>query len=248
MASTNVSVFRDKSYAAEYDQDRFGRRFGEYLQKREIRLFLGLLGQPQGAVLDAGCGTGKMTIPLMANGHWVAAADLSKEMVAVAKGKCGTEDGHVNFSIADVRALCYADGAFDSVVSSRMLMHVSEWRDALAELCRVARRCIIIDFPPRFSFAGLDAWVKMRRRARSGSPRQPYQTFSPGEIREELARHGFRVVRVKRSHVLPTLLHRGIDRPGVSRAIEGVATALGFRRVIGMPITVKAIREVRAAP
>lgn len=244
-ASTNVSTFLDQAYAAEYDRDRFGGRFGEYLQEREIRLFLGLLGGPQGPILDAGCGTGKLTLPLVTGGHQVTGTDLSKEMVAVAKGKCGDSETSARFSIADVRALCFGDRVFDSVVSSRMLMHVSEWREAMAELCRVAQRCIVVDFPPRLSFAGLDAWRKRRRAPPPGSPRQPYQTFSLREIREELARHGFRLVAVKRSHVLPTILHRKIDRPRISRAIEGLASVLGLRRLLGMPITVMAIRELR---
>lgn len=243
VASTNVSVFLDEGYAAEYDHDRFGGRFGEYLQVRETELFIELLGAAEGPVLDAGCGTGKLTVPLIAGGHRVTATDLSKEMVAVARAKCGAGSTDVRFSINDVRALGYADRVFDSVVSSRMLMHVSEWRDAIAELCRVTQRCIVIDFPPRYSFAGLDAWLKRRRPPGPDNPRQPYQTFSLREVRQELMRHGFRVVVHKRSHVLPTLLHRKIDRPSVSRVVEWLASALGLRRLLGMPVTVKAIRD-----
>ena len=42
-----------------------------------------------------------------------------------------------------------ADRSFDLAVSLRVLMHTPDWRQCVAELCRVARRRVIVDFPAR---------------------------------------------------------------------------------------------------
>ncbi|MGE0718569.1 MAG: class I SAM-dependent methyltransferase [Alphaproteobacteria bacterium] len=90
------------------------------------------------AVLDAGCGTGQMSIPLAAAGHPVSGYDISAAMAAIARGKC-RPGWRARYATADVRALPEAGGAFDAVVVSKLFMHVADWRAACRETLRVLR-------------------------------------------------------------------------------------------------------------
>src|SRR4051794_12212840 len=51
------------------------------------RLVEGGLFPARGAVLDAGCGTGQVSLPLAARGYEIRGIDISKEMVEIARAK-----------------------------------------------------------------------------------------------------------------------------------------------------------------
>ena len=65
--------------------------------------------------------------------------------------------------------------SFDLAVSLRVLMHTPDWKQCIAELCRVARHRVILDFPALGSVAALQALGAARccgsRRASRGVPR-----------------------------------------------------------------------------
>ena len=97
-------------------------------------------------VLDAGCGEGFVTRYLAERDPALALTgiDLSPEAIAYAQ----RHFAHVaNFDVGSVLQLPYGDSAFDTVVCSEVLEHVGDWRRAIAELKRVARRHVIITVP-----------------------------------------------------------------------------------------------------
>ncbi len=91
-----------------------------------------------GHILDAGCGTGQISLPLAARGYAVRGFDIAAEMVALARAKC-PPGGSARYAVADVRALPVAAGTFDAVVVSKLFMHIADWRAACRELIRAAR-------------------------------------------------------------------------------------------------------------
>lgn len=233
-----------KSWCAEgYDADRFGGPFGRYLEDAEVVLFTGLLDRTSTRILDAGAGTGKLALALMERRAEVTASDFSLPMLGVARAKAAAQGLPARFVAADLQSLAFADRSFDCAVCSRVLMHVGRWHVGVRELCRVARAAVILDFPARASFAGLDALWKQLRAGSQHGPRQAYRTFTVREVSRELERHGFTVVRVVRSFVLPVQLHRWLNRPRLSRAVEAVGRMLGFTALLGSPVTVKAVRK-----
>lgn len=86
-----------------------------------------------GTILDAGCGTGQLSLPLAARGYAICGVDVSAEMLAIAQSKAQT----ACFAAADVRALPARTAAFDAVVVSKLFMHVGDWQNACRELLRV---------------------------------------------------------------------------------------------------------------
>lgn len=238
-----ATQYREPRHALEYDADRFGGRFGGWLEAREVELYLALLHGHDGPVLDAGAGTGKLALPLARSGRSVVAADFSPEMLAVAREKARRTGQEGTFVVSDAHALGFRDRAFACTVASRLLMHLPDWRRAVGELCRVTRDVLVVDFPPPGSFARLESvWKRRIRRVEDGAHRG-YATISPAEIRLELERHGFRIEHVHRGFFLPIRVHRILDRPQASVRLEAIFERLGWTGRLGSPVTVKARRK-----
>lgn len=238
------ALFREPWCADGYDADRFGGAFGRYLETFEVNLVTALLDAARGRLLDAGAGSGKLTLALLRRRYDVTASDFSRPMLQIAREKALADRLLGQYVVADLQALSFADQSFDCTVCSRVLMHVADWRAAIGELCRVTRGTLILDFPAHVSFAGLDAlWKRTWWRGAHGA-RQQYRTCGVRAVRGELQRHGFTVVRVLRSFFLPLRLHRWINRPRASRGVEAWARALGLVALFGSPVTLKAVRGV----
>jgi ubiquinone/menaquinone biosynthesis C-methylase UbiE len=236
------SFTQQRLSAENYDADRFGGRFGAYLKEQEVALFLGLLEGRPDAVLDAGAGTGKLSLALLEQKWNVTSLDLSWEMIRIARRKAADLGVPGRFAVADLQSLCFKDKAFGCTLSSRVLMHLHDWRAGIAELCRVTKDLLVIDFPPHLSFAGLDALRKRWPPWRGDQPPQAYAAFFLADVVEELKRGGFTVAEVVRSYFFPVRLHRWLDRPSLSRRLERLPATLGLTGLIGAPVTVKAFR------
>ena len=103
-------------------------------------------------VLDVGCGTGFLLDHLKR-----ARPDLAFTGVDFIIEE-GTRTRHpdIRFEQANIEKLPFADASFDTVVCTHVLEHILEFRQALSELRRVARRRLIIVVPQereyRFTF------------------------------------------------------------------------------------------------
>src|SRR5919109_276884 len=99
-----------------------------------------LAAPPERRWLDVGCGTGALSATILAQAapREVAAIDPSAGYVAYARQQ--VQDSRVRFEVGDARALPYATGTFDAVVSGLVLNFVPEPERALAELARVCRQ------------------------------------------------------------------------------------------------------------
>ena len=133
------SIYHQKFYAEQYDEDRFGGSFGHFLHDIEIETFLSLLDSSYNYVLDVGAGTGKLSIPLSLQYENVLVLDFSPEMIKVAIINAKKRGIELKTIVCDSQRLCFNDKTFDCVVSSRMLMHLTDWRKGIAELCRVSK-------------------------------------------------------------------------------------------------------------
>lgn len=78
-------------------------------------------------VLDAGCGSGKMTIPLARAGYRVVGLDLVREGLQEMRGR-----GDFGLVTGDLRCLPFGDGTFEAVVCYDVLQHLLEGERARA--------------------------------------------------------------------------------------------------------------------
>lgn len=99
--------------------------------------FCGLGELPR--VLDLGCGTGHLagTLALRTQRTAIDAVDLAPAYVEHARAQY--PDPRIAFGLGDACELPFADASFDAVLSQLVLHFVPRTRDALAEMCRVAK-------------------------------------------------------------------------------------------------------------
>lgn len=115
------------------------------------------------AVLDVGCGTGDLTLRAArrvgAEGR-AAGIDASPDMVKVARRKAAKKGRDVDFRVAPIEDLPFADGEFDAALSSFMIHHLPDdlKLSGLAEVRRVLKpggRLVVVDLKPGKGIVGL---------------------------------------------------------------------------------------------
>ncbi|GAL29216.1 biotin synthesis protein bioC [Vibrio variabilis] len=124
--------------------ESFGRAAKQYdqhaeLQRRVADRLLALLPSDLKGyrILDLGCGTGYCSQVLLERGAKVVCADLSSEMLSVAKSRCGSEN--VSYQVADAEALPFENSTFDIVISSLALQWCNDLAVPLGEMKRVTK-------------------------------------------------------------------------------------------------------------
>ena len=110
----------------------------QYLKACYARLSKSGLLPSQGVILDAGCGTGQVSVPLAELGYQILGVDISAEMIAISQSKLPGHSPSV-YQVADVCNLPYPDASFDAVIVSKLFQHVENWQDACRELVRVVK-------------------------------------------------------------------------------------------------------------
>jgi ubiquinone/menaquinone biosynthesis C-methylase UbiE len=236
----SYSVYADPSTAKSFDRRRFSGPIGELIAGTQARVLANLVGRIHGRpILDVGTGTGRAALLLARGGANVTGVDASEEMLAIARQRAAEEGAKIRFLVGDAHALDFPDRSFDVAVSLRVLMHAPKWRRCIAELCRVADRLVIVDYPSRRSAAIFQsAW----RQVFKGT--EPYRVFSYAEIEDAFSRAGFRIRSVHRQFVLPIAFHKMIGSRRFTIRVEEALERLGLLKLFGSPVTLVAERCV----
>ena len=238
-------LYAERSMADRFDAMRFSGPIGTLLAESQERVVTSFLGPVEGrSIVDVGTGTGRAAIGLARRGARVTGVDASPEMLRVARDRAAAERLDVTFDVGDAHRLAYKDRAFDCAVSLRVLMHTPDWRQCLAELCRVADDRVVFDYPAALSVAALQAGGR-RVLAALGRPVEAYRVLRGADVRRTLERAGFRVERCHRQFVLPIALHKAVGSRGLTVGVERALAAVGLLRLFGSPVTVVAVRCAR---
>lgn len=169
-------------YDLTFKLNGYGRSLDQYLELNPLSLSRGA------RILDAGCGTGLLTLALLRSIRFpvnITALDLSATSIVEAKKAVSQSPGRrrdVSFTQGNVLSLPFADNSFDLVVTSGALEYVP-LKEGLDELARViAPEGQLLHLPCRPTPASAFLEILFR-----------FKSHSPGEVLKNTERH-FRVV------------------------------------------------------
>lgn len=242
--SQNSGLVEDADIGTSSDD--YARRFrgavGRWFLETQTRLTLELLRElPAGAsILDVGGGHAQIAPQLIDAGYEVTV--VGSAPICAARLEPWTASGRCRFEVADLLALPYADRSFDAVVCFRLLPHSVSWKGLIGELCRVARRSVILDYPSVRSANLLSSRLFQLKRAIELNTRE-FILFTPSEIDSAFRERGFIVRKKRPQFLLPMVLHRWADQSALSRLAEAPGRLLGLTRWFGSPIIVRADRR-----
>lgn len=143
-----VAIHWDRR-AAHFDED-FGHSIRTAAERAAWDRIFDLV-LPPGRVLDAldaGCGTGFLSLELAARGNRATGIDFAPAMLARARSKAAERGLAVRFEAADAEQLPFGGASFDLVISRHVLWTLPHPEAAIAEWLRVLRpggRLAIID-------------------------------------------------------------------------------------------------------
>jgi ubiquinone/menaquinone biosynthesis C-methylase UbiE len=176
-----------------YDQTR---DFPEPVATQGIRAILDAAGT--GArILDAGTGTGRVSVPLLKHGADVYGIDLSTRMMSLLRAKYPP----ARLAQADVSQLPFEEKTFDAVLTCHVMHLVGPWREALLEYRRVLKvQGVYIN--ARTERVGDSVHETIRSHWRSQVAEHGYPFRRPGvqdekELQEALSVLGAKVTQVE---------------------------------------------------
>jgi 2-polyprenyl-3-methyl-5-hydroxy-6-metoxy-1,4-benzoquinol methylase len=217
---------------------RFAGPVGSWFLEVQARITLELLrGWPGASVLDVGGGHGQLLGPLLDAGHDVTvygSAEVCRQRIE------GRLDGaRARFEAGELLRARWPAGAFDVVLCYRLLPHVAAWRDLVDELCRLARRAVLVDYPTRRSLNAAAAPLFAAKKGVEGDTR-PFTVFRDADVVGAFAARGFSPTARRPEFFLPMALHRVLEAVPLSRAMEAAARGVGLVRALGSPVILRA--------
>ncbi len=233
------SVARGNEVAAAraFEERRFSGPIGAMVAAEQKRVLANMIGRiHERTILDVGTGFGRVAINLALGAARVTAIDVSDALLDEARRQAEAQVVKVNFLRGDPHALDFKARSLDVVVCLGVLQSARDWRQCLAEACRVADRLVIFDYASAASVAGIHSTI------RRVSGRRAYRVLTRRAVERVLARSHFRIRSVHRQFVLPMWLHRTIGSRRFTSRIEGMLDRLGLLKAFGSPVTVCAER------
>ena len=228
----------------ETSSDDYARRFdgkvGEWFLKVQEQATLEMLAPyPNATVLDVGGGHGQLTDGLVRSGCRLTVLGSSEECRA--RIQPYVEAGRADFKVGNILDMPYPDQAFDVVVSYRLLPHVTRWQEFLAELARVAKKAVVVDYPEVRSINYAAPYLFRFKKQLEGNARE-FTCFRERELLRILNELGFRAAARFPQFFVPMVLHRKLKQPGLSAAAERFFRLTGLTGLFGSPVILKVVR------
>ncbi len=117
-----------------------------YATREDLAFYTNLAGQAKGPVLELGCGTGRVLLPMLRAGAEVCGLDSSRPMLSVCVEKLAREPEAIreraHLMLADMRDFELARHFTLSVIPFRGFQHLVETDDQLASLACIREHLV----------------------------------------------------------------------------------------------------------
>ncbi|MGF1524779.1 MAG: class I SAM-dependent methyltransferase [Leptolyngbyaceae cyanobacterium] len=230
----------------ETSSDNYASRFAGaigawFLRVQEVATLRMLAAHPQASVLDVGGGHGQLTEALIRHGYQVTV--LGSSEVCKNRIQPFLNQDLCQFQVGNVLDLPYADQTFDVVISYRFLAHVTQWQTFLAELGRVAKQAVVVDYPTVRSINSIAPLLFKLKKSVEGNTR-PFICYQEEEITSYC--HSINLVPSDRyaQFFWPMALHRMLKSASISSALEDSARLPGLTAFLGSPVILKLSKAV----
>jgi ubiquinone/menaquinone biosynthesis C-methylase UbiE len=218
---------------------RFSGAVGEYFLDVQARITLNLLESlPNARILDVGGGHAQLAVPLVKNDYdltVVGSDDVCRKRLDQL-----LELESFEYKTCNLLELPFDDNSFDVVISFRLLPHEENWKILVKEMCRVAEKAVIVDYPDIRSFNILYKILFRVKKLFEGNTRT-FRSFSRTEVATEFKKNGFVNPRFKAEFFLPMVVHRSVKFVPLLKGIEGFFALLGLRYFFGSPIVLRVL-------
>jgi 2-polyprenyl-3-methyl-5-hydroxy-6-metoxy-1,4-benzoquinol methylase len=225
--------------------DEYARRFagpvGAFFLEVQARTTLEL-ARPfaGGSALDVGGGHAQLAGALAEAGHPVTVYGSHP----ACRHRVGAlvDAGRVEFRAGDLLHAPWPDRAFDVVLAFRLLPHVARWRELVAELARLARRAVVVDYTTARSVNAAAGSLFGLKKGVEGDTR-PFAVFRDAEVEGAFAAAGFETTARRPEFLFPMALHRALGSAPASRLAEGAGRLTGLTRLLGSPVILRLERR-----
>lgn len=212
-----------------------GGRLALLRQEDGVARLLRAVGDAPLAVLDVGGGHAQLTEVLHRAGHRVVVHGSSPDCFAWIAPMVRADPDRVAPCVSRLMELPFGDGAFDLVCGIRLLAHVTEWKALLAEMTRVTRRFLLVDFPLYGGAQRLSGrFFALKKKIEANT--RPFFLYRREEVTDHLQALGVRTVGAVGQLVLPLALHRALGAPRASLVLEKALAGTGLAASIGSPV------------
>ena len=220
---------------------RFSGQIGEWFINVQQDASLCMLAPHKRAtILDVGGGHGQLTGALIRNDHPITV--LGSAEICKARIQDLIDNRRCSFKVGNILDLPFDDKHFDVVISYRLLAHVNQWQEFISELCRVAKKAVIIDYPEIRSLNAFAPYLFDYKKNVEGNTR-PYSTFRESDLLQVFESIGFVRKNKFPEFFLPMVFHRKLNSLGISKSLEAIFRFLGMTSLFGSPIILKLIPE-----
>jgi ubiquinone/menaquinone biosynthesis C-methylase UbiE len=118
----------------------------EMESSKAVAARLNAVARPGDRILDVGCGVGhylRSLSRILPFAFHYTGVDTNSRDIEIAR-KAFTSSPNADFRTGDIYALPFPDASSDLVMSNNLLLHLPSIRKPMQELCRVARRYVLI--------------------------------------------------------------------------------------------------------
>ncbi len=228
----------DIETASENYKARFAGRIGRFflhVQRATILSMLEPYHKDIHNVLEVGGGHAQLTKSLLRKGFAVTVHGSSFESLSRLTALKEQYPEALSLVVGELTHLPFPSKAFDAVVCIRLLAHVEDDQQFVAEIVRVSKRFVLTDFAPIASFNLLYPMLFWLKSILEGRSTRTYKVHSVHRLKRSFRRVGFSISRVRREFFLPMVIHRRLGETRFSVRAEAIALVMGLTALFGSP-------------